>query len=80
MPFGASSFARRTSSLKYVLPPSMIASPRPSRAPSSRTVLSVMSPAGTMHHAVFGDSSFATNSSSDAAPVAPSATSFWTAA
>ena len=28
-----------------------------------------------MHHAVFGDSSFATNSSSDAAPVAPSATS-----
>ena len=49
----------------------MIASPAPSLAPSSRTVCSVISPAGTMHHAVFGDSSLATNSSSDAAAGRP---------
>ena len=50
----------------------MIASPASSFAASSLTVLSVISPAGTMTHAARGFSSLATKSSSESAPVAPS--------
>jgi hypothetical protein len=39
---------------------------------SSRTVLSVISPAGTITHTARGAFSFWTNSSIDPAPVAPS--------
>jgi hypothetical protein len=58
----------------------MIVSPSSSTSASEAIVLSVMSPAGTMTHAARGFSSFATNSSSDAEPVAPSASSAFTAA
>ena len=57
----------------------MIASPRSSRLASSVTVLSVISPAGTMTQAARGVDSLATNSSSESAPVAPSPASSSTA-
>ena len=57
----------------------MIASPALRSAPSALTVVSVVSPAGTMIHARRGTSSFATKSSSAFAPVAPSASSAATA-
>ena len=50
----------------------MIASPASSRSASSLTVLSVISPAGTMTQTARGLSSLATKSSSESAPVAPS--------
>src|SRR3569832_1354462 len=48
MPFAATIFARRMSSLKNELPPSMIVSPDSSILPSSSTVASEGPPAGTM--------------------------------
>ncbi len=50
----------------------MIASPASNLDASSFTVLSVISPAGTITHAARGLSSLETKSSSDSAPVAPS--------
>src|SRR6476659_2516364 len=57
----------------------MIASPDSSFSPSAATVRSVISPAGSMTHAVRGLDSLATKSSSESAPVAPSPASVATA-
>ena len=50
----------------------MIVSPAPRREASASTVDSVISPAGTMIQARRGASSFATKSSSESDPIAPS--------
>ena len=57
----------------------MITSPGSSTSESAAIVLSVMSPAGTITHAARGFSSFAAKSSSDDEPMAPSASSAFTA-
>ena len=54
MPLGLSSWARRTSSLKIVLPPSMIVSPGVIRPASSPIVSSVILPAGSITQTVRG--------------------------
>ena len=71
MPRGDSARARRTSSLKWLLPPSMIVSPDCSCSASAVTVCSVGSPAGTMSHTARGGARRAARSASDEAPVAP---------
>ena len=75
-----SSAARRMSSLKYVLPPSMIVSPFVRSVASSRIASSVGAPAGNMIHAVRGRSSFSENSGRLKAAVAPSSPRLRTAA
>ena len=62
MPCFASSAWRRTSSWKFVLPPSTIVSPASRCSTSSAICASVASPAGTMIHVTRGFSSFATSS------------------
>ena len=57
----------------------MITSSASIREASSRTELSVMSPAGTITHAARGLSNMATNSSMEEAPFAPSRASALTA-
>src|SRR5579864_5534470 len=73
MPFAASVSARRTSSWKCVLPPSMIVSPGATSALSSAMVDSVGAPAGTMTHTARGASSAVMTSRRPGAPVAPAA-------
>ena len=62
MPFALSAAWRRTSSWKFVLPPSTIVSPGSRCSSSSSIWASVASPAGTMTQTARGFSSFATSS------------------
>jgi hypothetical protein len=62
MPLDLSCSWRRLSSVQRELPPSTIVSPSSSSSPSSSTVLSVGSPAGTMIQTVRGGSSIETMS------------------
>src|ERR1700740_2534670 len=71
MPLGLSSCERRTSSLKYELPPSMIASPACKCWASFCTVCSVGPPAGTMIHTAPRGFSPADQASSDCEPNPP---------
>ena len=73
MPFALSSAWRRTSSWKFVLPPSMIVSPGSRCSSSSAIWASVASPAGTMIQTARGFSSVATMSAMENDAVAPSA-------
>ena len=68
-----STCARRTSSWKFVLPPSMIASPADSSLPSALTVDSVGSPEGTITQTARGGESASTRVSSVDTPLAPAA-------
>ena len=79
MPPATSCSARRCESCQFELPPSTITSPCPRMPPSSRTVDSVMSPAGTISQTTLGDASFAHMSASDVAPSAPAVTAASTA-
>src|SRR3569623_579604 len=79
MPFAATIFARRMSSLKNELPPSMIVSPDSSFLPRSSTVASVGPPAGTMTQMRRGFGIALIIASSESAPVAPSDASCFTA-
>ena len=72
MPFSASAFWRRTSSWKFVLPPSMIVSPGSRCSRSSSIWASVASPAGTMIQTARGFASFSTSSAIEKAASAPS--------
>src|SRR5690349_2678220 len=72
MPLGSSDLERRTSSLKYELPPSMMMSPDSSSCASCSTVFSVGPPAGTMIQTARGWARSLTSSASEAAPLAPS--------
>src|SRR6478752_4271836 len=74
-PRALSALPRRTSSCQKVLPPSMMTSPGCISLARSSMVASVILPAGSITQAVRGFSSFATKSSSELAPVAPSAAS-----
>ena len=79
MPPEASWAARRWESCQFELPPSTITSPLPRMPPSSRTVDSVMSPAGTITQTTLGEGSFEQSSVRDAAPSAPDTTAASTA-
>src|SRR6478672_6361966 len=72
MPFALSSACRRTSSWKFVFPPSMIVSPGSRCSISSAIWASVASPAGTMIQTARGFSSFSTSSAIEKAAIAPS--------
>ena len=72
MPAGFNISARRTSSLKKELPPSMIVSPEESSLESSITESSVGCPAGTMSQTARGAVSLLTISSREVLPLAPS--------
>ena len=70
-PSGLSVSARRTSSWKFVLPPSMTMSSR-SRWRATVSIISCVAvPAGTMTQTARGFASRATRSATDDAPTAP---------